>query len=123
MRGYPSLFTTVLLLAAVTYYVRPRTGARVPEPRHRERPDHIAKQSGNVFRVGIFLDFAGSSTRTGGPHGAYVQMSGRNRIDPHGGGIERLVTDVAVGLSRVMTHCGHLLANRSGKCFRVGIFP
>ena len=39
------------------------------------------KQSGKCFRVGIFLDFAGSSTRTS--HGAYVQMGGRNRIDPH----------------------------------------
>ena len=29
-----------------------------------------------MFRVGIFLDFASSSTRTEGPHGAYVQMSG-----------------------------------------------
>ena len=48
--------------------------------------------NGNVSRVdvGIFLDFAGSSTRTEGLHGAYVQVSGRSRIDPHAGGIERL---------------------------------
>ena len=38
------------------------------------------------------LDFAGSPPRTEGPHGAYVQVSGGNRIDRHGGGVERLVT-------------------------------
>ena len=48
----------------------------------------LTEQSGNTFRVGISLDFASSSTRT--PHGAYVQMSGRNRIDPHWGEAERL---------------------------------
>ena len=54
----------------------------------------LAKKSGNVFRVGIFLDFASSSTRA--PHvcvcGAYVQMSGGNRIDLNGGEVERLGT-------------------------------
>ena len=54
----------------------------------------FAHRSGKNFRVGMFLDFASPSTRTEGPHGAYayVQMSGRNRIDPHWGGVERLVT-------------------------------
>ena len=41
----------------------------------------ITQKSGNIFRVGISLDFASSSTRT--PHGACVQMSGRHRIDPN----------------------------------------
>ena len=40
------------------------------------------KKSGKHFRVGIFLGFASSSTRTMHPHGAYVQVSGRNRVDP-----------------------------------------
>ena len=43
-----------------------------------------------IFRVGIFLDFVWRTTRT--PHGAYVRGARRNRIDPHGGGIERLTT-------------------------------
>ena len=34
----------------------------------------LTKKSSNVFRVGVFLDFSSSSTRT--PHGAHVQMSG-----------------------------------------------
>ena len=50
----------------------------------------LTKTSGKFFRVGIFLDLASSSART--PHGLYVQMSGRNRIDPRWGGIERLTT-------------------------------
>ena len=41
----------------------------------------IMKKSGNVFRVvGMFLGFVSPPART--PHGAYVQMRGRNRIDP-----------------------------------------
>ena len=41
-----------------------------------------------MFRVGIFLDFVWLTTRT--PHGAYVRRARRNRIDRHGGEIERL---------------------------------
>ena len=37
--------------------------------------------------MGIFLDFVRLTTRT--PHGAYVRRARRNRIDRHGGGIER----------------------------------
>ena len=50
----------------------------------------LTKKSGNVLRVGIFLDFAWLTTRT--PHGgaSYVRRAGRNRIDRHGGEIERL---------------------------------
>ena len=52
------------------------------------------KENGKCFRVGIFLDFARSSTRTVGPHGgaSYVQVSGRDRIGPqwNGGEIERM---------------------------------
>ena len=33
----------------------------------------LAKKSGNIFRVGIFLDFAWLTTRTMHPHGAYVR--------------------------------------------------
>ena len=74
-------------------------------------PAHEAGPRGNIFRlgtflgfagrgnrpvmlsrVGIFLDSVGSSARTEGPHGARAQASGRNRIDPYWGGIERLAT-------------------------------
>ena len=48
------------------------------------------KKSGHTFRVGIFLDFVRVTTRTMHPHEAYVRGATRNRIDPHGGGIERL---------------------------------
>ena len=52
----------------------------------------ITKKSGNIFRVGIFLDFVRLTTRT--PHGgaSYVRRARLNRIDPHRGGIERLTT-------------------------------
>ena len=50
----------------------------------------LAEKSGNVFRVGIFLDFASSTARA--PRGACVRMSGRNRIDRHRGEIERPAT-------------------------------
>ena len=47
-----------------------------------------------MFRVGIFLDFVWLTTRTMHPHGGpqYVRGARRNRIDPHGGGIERPTT-------------------------------
>ena len=51
------------------------------------------KKSGNMFRVGIFLDFVWLTTRT--PHGAYARRARRNRVDPHGGEIERLGTTYA----------------------------
>ena len=50
----------------------------------------LTNKSGNIFRVGIFLDFVWLTTRT--HHGAYARGARRNRIDRHGGGIERLVT-------------------------------
>ena len=53
-------------------------------------PGPKKKKSGNVFRVGIYFDFFSPSART--PQGADVQMGGRNRIDRHRGGIERLGT-------------------------------
>ena len=52
------------------------------------RPVLLAKKSGKNFRGGIFLDFVWLTTRT--PHGAYVRRARRNRIDRHGGEIERL---------------------------------
>ena len=33
----------------------------------------ITNKSGNIFRVGGFLDFVRLATRTEGPHGAYVR--------------------------------------------------
>ena len=48
----------------------------------------LTKKSGKVFRVGIFLGFVWLTTRT--PHGGYVRGARRNRIDRHGGEIERL---------------------------------
>ena len=50
----------------------------------------IWKRAVKQFRVGIFLDFVWLTTRT--PHGgaSYVRGARRNRIDRHGGGIERL---------------------------------
>ncbi len=50
------------------------------------------EKSGKTFRVGIFLDFVWLTTRTMHPHGAYVRGARRNRIGPHGGGVERLTT-------------------------------
>jgi hypothetical protein len=62
--------------------------------RRRRRKSYAAscsrKRAVNLFGWVFFLDFARSSTRTEGPHGAYVQMSGRNRIVPHWGGVELL---------------------------------
>ena len=47
----------------------------------------VAKQSHNIFWIGIFVDFVGSSTCT--PDGAYAQMSGRNQVvDPHQAKVE-----------------------------------
>ena len=50
----------------------------------------LTKKSGNVFRVGIFLDFVRLTTRT--PHGACVRRARRNRFDRYWGEIERLTT-------------------------------
>ena len=74
------------------------------------------EKSGKKFRVGIFLDFVWLTTRT--PHGAYVRGARRNRIDPHGGKIERLaaLTPRAWGASQ------GLLTKKCGNTFRVGIF-
>ena len=51
----------------------------------REGRGNITRErgSGRVVRVGIFLDFVSSATRT--PHGgaSYAQKGGRNRIEPH----------------------------------------
>ena len=48
------------------------------------------KRGGNIFRVGIFLDFVWLTTRT--PYVAYARRAKRNRIDRHRGEIERLAT-------------------------------
>ena len=47
--------------------------------------------------MGIFLDFVWLTTRT--PHGAYVRRARRNRIDRHGGEIERLALQATCGAS------------------------
>ena len=61
----------------------------------------LTGESGRLFRVGGFLDFASSSTRTMHPRGAYVQMGGRNRIDPRWGEIERLAVRTPFGMSGI----------------------
>ena len=48
----------------------------------QRKPHLLAKKSGNIFRVGIFLDFVWLTTRT--PHGAYVRRARRNRFTPMG---------------------------------------
>ena len=53
-----------------------------PPPIHRHQV-RVSKKSGNVFRVGIFLDFVRQpgTTCAGGPHRAHVRGAKRNRID------------------------------------------
>ena len=84
---------------------------------------HTDEREGNIFRVGIFLDFAGSSTRTMHPHGAYVQMRGRNRIDPHWGEGERqrMRTSFCEGMFRRILDLTRLLTQTNGSIFRAGI--
>ena len=53
-------------------------------------PPLVTEENGNIFRVGILLDFASSSARA--PFGAYVRMSGRDRIDPRWSKFEPLAT-------------------------------
>jgi len=67
------------------------------------------KKSGNVFRVGIFLDFVWLTTRTMHPHVGpqHVRGARRNRIVPHGGGIERLA-------ARTCELVAHLLCHQRG---------
>ena len=48
---------------------------------------HLVRR-GNIVRVGVFLDFVSPTTRA--PHGVHVRGAERNRVDPHGGGIERV---------------------------------
>ena len=48
----------------------------------------LTSKSGSMSRVGIFLDFVSPPART--PRGAHAQMGGRDRIDPHRGGVEQL---------------------------------
>ena len=54
----------------------------LPGEGHGAVPALLAGESGHFFRVGIFLGFASSSTRT--PHAGpqYAQVSGRNRTGP-----------------------------------------
>jgi len=55
-------------------------------------PSHLRtkKERSIMFGWAFVVDFVSSSARTEGPHGAYVQMGGRNRIDPRQAKIERL---------------------------------
>ena len=57
----------------------------------------IGQRAVMCFGWVFFLDFVWRSgtTRTEGPHGAYVRRARRNRIDRHGGKIERLATRTA----------------------------
>ena len=77
--------------------------------------DLITKKGGSVFRVGIFLDFVRLTTRTMHPHGAYVWTARRNRIEPHGGGIERPTTHTPVRL-----HARRTPMQALGACRRAG---
>ena len=83
----------------------------------------VPKKSGNIFRVGMFLDFVWLTTRTMHPHGAYVRGARRNRIDPHGGVIERLATRTTPPLPQCGTEASSagLSTEDSGRIFRVGI--
>ena len=60
--------------------------------RPEERVGHglHANTSGRIFRVGIVLDFVGLTTRTEGPHGAYVREPNKVELTAIWGGIERL---------------------------------
>ena len=85
-----------------------RTG--LAEPRALALPELLeqgllAKKSGKMFRVGIFLDFVWLTTRT--PHGAYVRRARRNRIDHHGGEIERLALQAHGQGMASMTNMGY----------------
>ena len=44
----------------------------------------IAKKSGNIFRVGIFLDFVWLNAHVEGAHGAYVRGPDENELTPMG---------------------------------------
>ena len=77
------------IIASSCDYAR---GANITED-DEELDGLVTEKSGNIFRVGVFLDFASSSARTMHLYGAYVQMSKRNRIGPHQGAIERLLRE------------------------------
>ena len=68
---------------------------RRPRSRTRCLP---AEKSGNIFRVGIFLDFVRRSGTTRTPRGAYVRRAKRNRIVRHRGEIERLTARTPEGV-------------------------
>ena len=68
----------------------------------------------------MFLDFVWLTTRT--PRGAYVRRARRNRIDPHGGVIERLgtrtgrlVAKVVVAGNALVVAAGNLLGAKKKK--------
>ena len=67
----------------------------------------ITEQSGNMLQVGIFLDFVRLATRT--PHGvaSYVRGARRNRIDRHGGGIERLTPRTLAAVTSTVSVKGY----------------
>ena len=70
---------------------RTHTAHHTPHTRRHvctARGQRLAKKSGTICWVGIFIDFVWLTKRT--PHGAYVRRAKRTRIDRHEGGIERL---------------------------------
>ena len=79
-----------LAAMGVELYGLRRVPAPLPQSLQRPAPHLLAKTNGKNVRVPGFLDVVSSSARTEGPHGgaSYVQMSGRNRIDPHCGNVE-----------------------------------
>ena len=79
----------------------------------------FTKKSGNIFRVGIFLDFVRLTTRTMHPHGVYVRGAKRNRVDRHRGVIERLPLQACASSSSWAPRA--TASAKSGDIFLVGI--
>jgi len=78
----------------------------------------LTKKSGKLFWVGIFLDFVWLTTRT--PHGAYARGARRNRIDRHGGEIERLALQASAWASTAPSASGSWASTGRGRRRRSG---
>ena len=59
------------------------------------------KKSGNIFRVGIFLDSVWLTTRTVHPHGAHCGGPDEMELTPHWGGIKLLATRTDVSMRKL----------------------
>ena len=92
--AYTAYPTRGRAVADICAWRMPGTPMAKPRPPF---PYLITQKSGDILRVGIFLDFVRLTTRTEGLRGAYVRGAGRNRIDPHRGEVERLGTRTGRG--------------------------